>query len=246
MGTDGRDRGAVDVDGAAHIDWEDLDSFVLDGVPRLLIADVGDNTGKRSSVMLYVIEEPALTGERFPDGERAKLAWSIELVYEDGPLDCEAVAVDVPGERILLVSKRTLPMRLYEVPLRAAGTTGGPPTVARRVAEMPGIPLPTPADLEEDPRFGAARSQATAMDITPDGRELLLVTYKNAYRFVRAEGQAWAQVVSGVPEIIVLPRMAQTEAAAYSDDMQSMWVTTEQRPAPLYRLDRVTPAPPAP
>ena len=31
------------------------------------------------------------------------------------------------------------------------------------MGEISGVPLPTQADLEEDPRFGAARSQATAM-----------------------------------------------------------------------------------
>jgi hypothetical protein len=69
------------------------------------------------------------------------------------------------------------------------------------------------------------------------------VTYKNAYRFARAEGETWQEALARAPGLIVLPRMAQTEAGGYSGDVRSVWVTTEQLPAPLYRLDRVMAAP---
>ena len=239
VGSDGRDLGAVSVSGASSVDWEDLASFELDGMPRLLIADVGDNSATRESVMLYVVEEPELSGERFNRRATVPVAWALEVVYEDGPLDSEGAAVDVAGDRILLISKRTVPLRLYEVPLRAGTAQVGSSTVATLLAEIANIPEPTAADVEEDPRFGQFRSQATALDVSPDGRELLVVTYKDAYRYVRAEAETWEQAVSRPPELVVLPRMAQTEAGAYADDGRSLWVTTEQRPAPLFRLDRL-------
>lgn len=246
VGTDGRDLGRVEVSGATHVDWEDMASFELDGVPYLLIADVGDNVSRRRSVSLHVVEEPVLTGERFGRRTTVPVAWSIELVYEDGPLDCEGVAVDVIGQRILLVSKRTVPMQLYQVPIRPAGSADGAPIVATRVGPVFGIPAPTAADLERDPQFGQFRSQATALDVSPDGRELVVVTYGNAYRFERGEDEGWREAVSRTPDVIVLPLLPQIEAGAYGPDAQTLWVTTERRPAPLVRLDRVRDDPLAP
>jgi hypothetical protein len=243
IGADGRDRGAVDVSGASNVDWEDLASFELDGVPYLLIADVGDNAARRRSVTLYVIEEPELIGDRFGRRARARVAWSIDVVYDGGPLDCEGVAVDVPGGRVLLVSKRTVPLRLYEVPLRAT-TASDKPVVASLVGDVFGIPQPVASDLAEDPQFGRFRSQATALDVSSDARELIVVTYGNAYRFSRAEGEGWREAVARAPDIVLLPRMVQTEAGAYSADGRSLWVTTERRPAPLYRVDRLPEDPP--
>ena len=241
VGVDGRDHGAVDVRGAANVDWEDLAAFQIDEVPYLLIADVGDNDAERRSVMLYIVEEPELRGDRFEDGTAVSVEWSLEVVFEDGPIDCEGVAVDVPGQRILVVSKRTVPLRLYEIPLHPSGSQVRSTVLATRVAEIVNIPPPTKADLEEDPQFGQYRSQATALDVTGDASELLLVTYANAYRFERAAGEGWRQALSRPPEPIATPSMAQTEAGAYTRDRQSVFITSDQPPSPLFRFDRVEP-----
>jgi hypothetical protein len=218
VGVDGRDHGAVDLRGASSVDWEDLAAFEIDGVPYLLIADTGDNDAERKSVMLYIVEEPELRGDRFEDGAAVSVAWSLEVVFEDGPMDCEGVAVDVPGQRILFVSKWTVPLRLYEIPLHPSGSEVRSPAVATRVAEIANIPQPTNADREEDPKFGQFRSQTTALDVTADASELLLVTYANAYRFERAAGEGWLQAVSRPGERLAIPLMAQTEAGAYALD----------------------------
>jgi hypothetical protein len=54
----GRQLGRVKVDDAKLSDWEDIASFTLDGQAYLLIADIGDNDGKRKDVRIYVVEEP--------------------------------------------------------------------------------------------------------------------------------------------------------------------------------------------
>ena len=241
VGLDGRDRGTVDVRGAFNVDWEDLASFQLDHVSYLLIADVGDNDAERESVMLYIVQEPELRGDRFAAGTAVSVQWSLEVVFEDGPVDNEGVAVDVARQRILLLSKRTVPLRLYEVPLHPSDSQVGSVVRAALVAEIANIPQPTIVDLEEDSLFGQFRSQGTALDVTPDARELLVVTYANAYRFRRAVAENWQQAVSRPPAQVALPTLAQAEAGAYSRDHQSLFVTSEQRPSPLFRFDRVEP-----
>lgn len=239
VGLDGRDRGAVDVHGASNLDWEDLSSFQMNGVPYLLVADVGDNNAERPSVTLYIVEEPSLRGERFADGTAVQVAWSLEVRFDDGPIDCEGVAVDPSGPRILFVSKRTVPLRLYEVPLHIPAAPARTSLTATRIGEIASIPRPTAIDLEEDPEFGQFRSQATALDVRSDGRALLLFTYANAYRFERMAGERWRTTVSRRPQVIPMPFMVQAEAGAFSRDHESLFVTSEQRPSPLFRLDRV-------
>ena len=60
-----------------------------------------------------------------PDGQiAARPAHVLRLTYDDGPRDCEAIAID-PGERaIYLLTKRTTPPRLYRVALPTRGWFG--------------------------------------------------------------------------------------------------------------------------
>jgi hypothetical protein len=97
--------------------WEALASFQLQDTAYLLIADVGDNWEQRKTSSLYVVEEPSITKTGLSDDTPVKIAWHIRFTYEDGPRDCEAVAVDVAHQRVLLLSKRGLKPVLYELPL---------------------------------------------------------------------------------------------------------------------------------
>ena len=95
IGHDGADQGEVNLPELSNVDWEDLSSFELEGTPKLLIADVGDNLGFRSHVNLYVVDEPE------QDQHKAGLSWQISLRFPAGPRDVEAVFVrqDHVGQR---------------------------------------------------------------------------------------------------------------------------------------------------
>jgi len=213
----GASLGAVLVQGVENVDWEDLASMRLDGTSYLVIADVGDNGARRDSVVIHVVPEPAI------DDVEVEVAWSIDFTWEDGPRDCEAVAVD--GEQLLLITKRDSPPGLYTLPVR------GPRGVAQRAGVVTEIPGPTPRDLQL-PK-GKSRSMPTAMDISSD--RLLLLTYKHAYLYDRGEG--WTRALASAPRWIDLPDLKQAEAAALSADYG--WITTEQRPAPLLEISAV-------
>ena len=146
--------------------------------------------------------------------------------------------MDVPRRRVLILSKRSVPLELYEVDLMPPKSPETEPRVAAHVTEVPNIPQPTEADWEEDPEFGEYRSQATALDVAPDASELVIVTYKNAYHFPRADGESWSQALVKLPRVIPVPPMEQIEAGTYSRDARSFFITTEQRPSPLFRIDR--------
>jgi len=264
IGADGRDRGSVRVEGAENRDWEDIASFLwqdeASGTLRayLVVADTGDNLSKRDTLSFYGIEEPVLKGERLPAGSVAPIAWRQTFRFEDGPRDSEGIAVDVSGGRILIVSKRNVPAEVYSLALpqrflaptsphsaasnpvgRATGGAAGQEVeVATRIALLSGIPRPTQADLEESPKYGAHRSQPTAFDISPDGRDAVILTYKHAYYFSRAKGESWRTAFARDPQRLAVPPMSQTEAGAFARDGQSFFATTEDRPAPLFKIPR--------
>ena len=236
--TQGANLGKVRVLGARNQDWEDLASFRLGDTAYLLIADVGDNEEIREEYFIYVIEEPVIPEKIDPAGQSVAWQYRIRFTYEDGPRDCESVAIDLQGQRILLLSKRTVPPILYALPLFTQ--SGNNIQVAKRLTTVTGVPQPTLQDIIEDPRYGYYRSQPTAMDVSPDGSSVVILTYKNAYRFHRMAGEDWAQVFKKIPQPIRLPRLRQAEALCFAADGRTLFVTSEKIPAPLLRLDVIS------
>ncbi len=229
MGADGRDRGQVAVEGAVNTDWEDLAAFEEAGQPYILIADVGDNKAVRDTSRIYVVAEPLRrSAGGFP--RHAAVAWQFDFRYEDGPRDCEGVGVDTRSGMILLITKRTTPPQVYRLPLKPRPDTL---TTARRVATVPRIPPPTAHDLAADPRFGALRSQPTALDIRRDNRLAVVLTYKDAYLFVRQTSESWTTALARTPLTIILPELKQKESGCLTPDGRRLYVSTEQRPTPL-------------
>lgn len=227
--------GQVRIDDVANVDWEDIASFVLDGTPYLLVADSGDNAGTRGHYELAVIAEPALP---LLAHAHAAPAWKIRYRFPDGAHDCEAVGVDATTQTVILVTKRTDRPQVYTLPLRPRGDGE---QVATRIATITAIPKPTAA--ERALRLNAARygHEPTGLDIDPTGHRAALLTYRNAYVFMRAAGQSWAQTFTGKPELLRLPLLPQAEAIGFDREGRSLFVTGEGLPVPLLRFDPANP-----
>jgi hypothetical protein len=217
VGIDGADLGAFRVEGASNFDWEALASFRWQDTAYLLIADVGDNWEQRQTVTLYVVKEPIITATGIDNGRVATIAWQIRFTYEDGPLDCEAVAVDVAGKRVFLLSKRRLTPVLYELALEPID----PDTiaVARRLTTVPNLNWPT------------------AMDLTVDGYSAVVLTYNNGYLFRRRQNEGWTSAFQRKPQRLRFDRLFQQEAVSFGFYGKSVFVTSERIPAPLVRID---------
>ena len=193
-------------------------SFELEGRSYLVIGDIGDNKALRPFVSLWFIKEPAFEGERVGAGRSTRVEWGLHYRYEDGPRDCESLAIDERGKRILLLSKRTDPPVLYELSLAVPKGESEVQT-ARRLGEVSGIGKPT------------------GLDISPDGARAVVQTRKATYVFGRDDGQEWTDVFAGEPQRIEMPRMPSIEAVTFDRLGRSVFVTREQRPSPLIRID---------
>jgi hypothetical protein len=75
------------------------------------------------------------------------------------------------------------------------------------------------------------------MDISADGFYAVVLTYGNAFFFEKKSSEEWPEVFTGSPKEIVVPQMNQAESICFSRDSSNIYVTTEQLPAPLYKLD---------
>lgn len=234
VGTDGRVRAEVAIEGQSNIDWEDLAGYMLDGEAMLLIADTGDNGGVRSELALIALAEPELVPGQARTSVRPR--WVLRFRWPDGPRDCEAVAVDAVAREVLLLSKKRVPAQLFRIPLAAAANPAIV-AVAEQVASIPNIPQPSAAELARDPGYWRYRGQISAMDVAPDGLRMVILSYRDAYLYARRPGEAWRDALARAPRALGLPSLPQAEAIAFDRTGQAIWTTTERLPAPLLRVD---------
>lgn len=212
----GRQSGAVQFSSTPMNDWEDMAAFMDQGVPRLLVADCGDNDAKRSHILLYLFDEPDPTVLTTLQTDNLQ---TLRVTYQGGPCDCEAVAVDPVRRTILLLTKSALPLGgIYAIPLPDRGRSDQPtPVVAQRIGSVP-IPM------------------ITASDFDASSGDLWVVSYFHTFCFRCPDREMrLSRQLAAMPQVYELPRWKQIEAVAI-DRSRNVWVTSEGRHAPLGRL----------
>lgn len=224
----GRVLRTLNIEGVWNNDWEDLASFEYEAKPYILIADIGDNDSTRKACFLHFVEEPDI--EKTPGSSplSVKPSWSMTYTYEDGPRDCEAVAVDMFNERILLLSKRDNPPILYELHL-----TKQENAVARKCAQI----KPLPQRTQDHTDLSKYSNRPTAMDISSDGLSAVVLTYDCAFYFRKEKSADWATALSGSMKEIIFSPLRQAESVCFNRDGSSIFITSEQLPAPLLEID---------
>lgn len=229
--TAGMDLGTVDVHDASNRDWEDLALAPGEDGDLLVIGDIGDNNHVRKHISLYFVRPPRPADET----EGLPVVHRVRLKYPDGPRDAESLAYDPVADRLLIMSKRDKPPRLYGVPRDLA--LWKDKLELEYLGEVPTFRPPDREDLLRHPLRGMWVSQPTGMDIRRDGSLAAVITYRSLYLFRRAEGESWPDAFRRKPIEVPGPPGTHDEAVGFSQDGRSVYVTTERRPAPLYRLD---------
>jgi hypothetical protein len=214
----GETLATVNIKGVSAIDWEDIATFRLGDDGYVLIADIGDNARKRENCILYGIREPAISmnseNQEAPSIE-VEPSLHIRFSYEDGPHDCEAVAIDPTQSTVYLVSKAPGECKIYSMAIPPGESNQ--PNVAKAMASLK---LP----------------YVTAMDISNDGIHAVILTYGDAYEFRRADGESWAQAFSREPRIIKTPIRKQGESICYGPDGKTLYLTSENAYQPLWEI----------
>jgi hypothetical protein len=217
----GRLIAVVNIDGATAVDWEDVASASIQGIPRLYIADVGDNAASRQSITVYRCTEPGV------DPAASETAISIDaermvLRYPDGPRDCEALFVDPVDETLYLIAKSgNETCGVYRTSWKASDTAV--------VLESVGVlRIPSP--------FSPLRL-VTAADLAADGSSVLVRTYGALYEY-RGNGSPM-QLLQNTPRSLRgTPMQPQAEAACYDKNSKGIFLATEGSGYPLQYLMR--------
>ena len=225
----GQALATITLAGAGARDWEDMASVSLGRTNFLLVGDIGDNNARRKFCTLYAIVEPRLNTARRRQVARIPVAQTIHFRYEDGPHNCESLAVDPTTRTIYLVSKITgLRCKVYALKWPKRPTRE--PLVAKAVASLT-IPV------------------ATAMDISPDGLRAVVLTYGPAFEYVRRPDETWAQGFARGSRLISVPSRRQGESICYGPDGKTLYLTTEcagknarTNPSPLLEVPAKKPA----
>lgn len=146
--------GTVTLQGAKHIDWEDIAVADCPSGSCLYVADIGDNNARRSTVDIYRLPEPEPTARTPVEADRFRTR------YPGGPRDAESIFI-LPPERLFVVTRgRDHPIAVYTYP---------GPLRHDSVVELEHVRTLSSAAVPLD-------DQVTAADATADGRWVVLRT----------------------------------------------------------------------
>ncbi len=213
--TRGRDLGTCELDGILAFDLEDTLSFRLDDKNYLVLCDVGNNGRAAGVQLLHVFEEPDFDAEKGILAERVTVTQTIHYAYEDDHRDCEAVGFDPTSKTFLFVTKEGPKCYVYSLPWPEPSP--GRASVARQIATL-------------------QLSTVTAMDVSPDGRRAIVLTYGDAFEFQRKGSESWPQAFARQPRRIIVPERVQGESICYAADGKTLYLTSENLPTPLWMV----------
>jgi hypothetical protein len=212
----GKDLGTYRLQDIDAFDWEDMVSFQADGRSYLVLCDVGNNGRAAGVQMLHVVEEPAPDAAGGEGPRVVPVLRTIHYSYEDDHRDCEAVGFDPSSRSLLFVTKERAPeSRVYELAWPADDARTGRVATQVGTVQLRGV---------------------TGMDISPDGRRAVVLTYGNAFEYQRQDGQSWSEAFAQTPREICIPERIQGESICYGADGRALYLTSERVPTPLWMI----------
>ena len=234
----GRHLGEFIIEDETFHDVEDIVAYEYEGKHRLLIGDIGDNNKKRKSGKLYVIKEPKLKKEHASKPTTISVSRKFKYHYEDGPQDCESLAIDPRTRTVYFVEKNRIwdndhVATIYKMPWPKKSDDETP--IAKAIGSM-SFPLEGAMTIAQARAQGTIPFMTTASDMSRDSTRFVVQTYTVAYEYLRTEGQSWADAFKKAPRRLSMPRRRQGESVCYSTDGKSLYLTSEKLPAPLWEV----------
>jgi hypothetical protein len=222
----GRNTRTVRLTGYEPKDTEDLAVGPCDSATDcLFIGDIGDNDRVRKEIGIIVIEE---RGD-FP--AEVRIRNRVRIRYPDSPHDAESMAVHPNGDIYILTKNLQLhgllpvvgPARLYRLGRDQWRNSRNTIEPMQLVATFDFAKLL--------PKSLLGGRIPTGMDISPDGKRVLVLTYQDAVEFfidlsASLQPHAWkeGQNYRRIP-LLVLP---QQEAISFTPDGKGLLYTTER------------------
>lgn len=252
---DGTLRGQFMVRGAQAIDWEDMCAFQRDGKRYLAVGDIGDNSARRQSVRVYVIEVPeALLSEDVPLSEeppsdiRPTAENSVAGDALRRPLARELTDESAMGELTVQATFEIKypagPVNCEELaydPLSRSFLLATKELLLCRLYRVPAQTLSGTESVQAEFIGNLVLPLVTGGDISPDGKRLVLSTYGPGCLVQRdfdehQQAAGWQTQGLGAAHIFALPPRRQGESIGFSEDGQRLWLTSEGVPTALFNI----------
>ena len=107
---------------------------------------------------------------------------------------------------------------------------------AERLGVVTSLPQPSRSDLEFASSVNSWHWQPTSMDISADGTNAIVLTYGGVYLYPRSPDQDWLEALQRPPRVVSRSGNRQAESVAFDRTGDFIYITIEQRHAPLFRL----------
>jgi hypothetical protein len=187
-------------------DWEDIACVKspFDGKSYLFIGDFGDNNARLSQIRVIMIEEPKIDFTKEIKDETITGHKNIMLKYPTGAVDSETLIVDPINLDLYIITKRETFSRV----MLAEYPYDGFPNILEHVGTLP---------------YG----NMTGGDISPDGSEILIRNYGEAFYWQRVKDKPLKYTFLNSPECLELIPEPKGESICFSLDSKSFFTVSE-------------------
>lgn len=202
LSTAGDIKMTASFDGIIANDWEEMSLFQKEGQSFLLIGDIGDNQGVRSSITLLLIKEPVFSGVEkivIPQDSIGMMT----LQYTEGARDAESFFYDPLDDQIVLITKREENVLVYEF---AFQTSALPVTIQSKGS----LPL----------------RNFTSADVLPQG-DILIKNYESIFYWKRNSESALETLLENQP--VRVPYIVEPQGEALSVDSEGNFYTLSEK-----------------
>jgi hypothetical protein len=182
------------------------------GKSYIYVGDIGDNSANRSSITVYRVPEPVVTGTAgAPTKATLTGVDTFNLKYPDGPHNAESLIVDPKsGEMVIIDKTSSGNPQIYEAP---GGLASGSTTTLQDVGTL---------------ALGSGGGDlVTAADVSRDGTEVAVRTYDHVLLWNRNPSEDIAKVLEQQPTMGPVPDEQQGEAIGFLPDGRGYVTTSE-------------------
>lgn len=177
-------KATVHLEGINVVDAEDIASLMIDGVPHLLLADIGNNLRNRDTLSLFLFKEPVLDKLKASYTVARKDILEIKYRYQDKRRDAEAIFVDPLDNMVYIISKRDFRSTLFRLSVSARERSA-----LQELLPLMQLPLTfaTAADIRQDGRYIAVKNLTSIFLWKRDESQDVVSALKSAYIMVPYE-----------------------------------------------------------
>ena len=171
-------KATVHLEGINVMDAEDIASLMIDGVPHLLLADMGNNLRNRDTLSLFLFKEPVLDKLNASYTVARKDILEIRYRYQDKRRDAEALFVDPLDNMVYIISKRDFRSTLFSLSISDRARSA-----VQELFPLMQLPLTfaTAADIRQDGRYIAVKNLTSIFLWKRDENQDIISALKRPY-----------------------------------------------------------------